>query len=180
MPKLADKFKKMLISGEINPEKLNAMTSEGRREFFAKILGEDNARNVNSLFESKLLMKNKQLAMINWAKQVAGIKPEVRRDLISRIERMDERVLNPAGEDEFLADLARTKLGTDVTFEEAKVITDYSKVVSGTKDALSKAPDDLKLREDYGRSLLDMNEYLNSIAPSKDNIAISVANLPRA
>jgi hypothetical protein len=180
VPQLADKFKKMLISGEINPEKLNAMTSDSRREFFAKILGENNARNVNSLFESKLLMKNKQLAMINWAKQVTGIKPEVRRDLISRIERMAPEVLSPAGEDSFLADLARTKLGTDVSFDEAKVIVEYSKVVAGTKDALSKAPDDLKLREDYGRSLLDMNEYLNSIAPSKDNIAISVANLPRA
>ena len=180
MPNLANKFKKMLISGEINPEKLNAMTSEERRKFFSSILGEDNAKNVNSLFESKLLMKNKQLAMINWAKQVTGIKPEIRRDLISRIERMDASVLNPAGEDAFLADLARTKLGTDVTFNEAKVIVEYSKVVSGTKESLALSPDDLKLREDYGRSLLDMNEYLNSIAPSKDNIAISVMNLPRA
>jgi len=180
LPKLADKFKQMLVSGKINPETLNAMTSEGRRAFFAEHFGLDNAKNINSLFEQKLLLKNQQAAMISWAKTVSGIKPEIRRDLISRIERMNEAILSPKDEKLFLADLARTKLGTEVTFEQAKNISNLSKVVSETKDIFASDPMNEKLQLDYGMSLLRMDEYLNKIAPSKDNIALSVINLPRA
>jgi hypothetical protein len=180
LSKLSDKFKQMLVSGKINPETLNGMTSEGRRAFFEQHFGLDNAKNINSLFEQKLLLKNQQAAMISWAKTVSGIKPDVRRDLISRIERMDARVLSPDGEKNFLTDLARTKLGTDVTFEQATKISNLSKVVSETKDAFAKDPMNEQLQLEHGMSLLKMDEYLNKIAPSKDNIALSIINLPRA
>ena len=180
IPALANKFKKMLVEGKIDPVKLSEMTSVQRREFFGKILGENNAKNVNSLFEQNLLLKNRQKAMVNWAKTVTGIKPEIRRDLISRIGRMDERVLNPKNESEFLADLASTKLGTNVTFEETQQIMNLSKVVSETNEALALNPNDKNAQLNYGMSLLKMDEYLNSVSPSKDNIAISVMNLPRA
>jgi hypothetical protein len=49
---------------------------------------------VNSTFEAKLLLKDQQRGYLTWAKKLTGVTPEIRRDLISRIEKMD-KVLNP-------------------------------------------------------------------------------------
>ena len=107
-------FKKGLKNREIDPQKLMNMTSEERRSFIAKFVGQDNAKDVNSLFESKLLLKNQKAGMISWAKRVAGITPEVRRDLLSKIEKLD-KVLDPAEQNVFLQDLASKRLGLEIT-----------------------------------------------------------------
>ncbi len=156
-----EKFIEALKTGKINPVKLAEMTSKERRNYLSDIVGKENAKEVNALFESKLLLKNQQQGMINWAKKTAGLKPEVRRDLISRIEKLD-KVLDPKEQDLFLEDLASTKLGTDVTFEEAKHIADLSRKIT-----------ELKTGEDrmaYGRAKVELGNYIsdlkNSNAPS--------------
>ena len=74
LPKhVVDIFLKKLKAGEINPEQLADMSSKERNTFFASFLGKENAAKVNASFESKLLLKNQQLGIINWAKNVAGI-----------------------------------------------------------------------------------------------------------
>lgn len=148
----ANKFIKGLRSGEIDPDKLSGMASAERHDYLSRFVGENNATGVNSLFESKLLLKNQQTGMINWAKKVAGLTPEVKRDLITRIGKLDT-VLNPAEQERFLTDLATTKLGTDVTAEEAnKVFTLSNKI----KDAEvgSRA---------YGQAKVDLINYVNEL-----------------
>ena len=77
LPKfLVDKFLEKLKSGEIDPAKLTDMTSAERNSYFSSFMGETNATKVNALFESKILLKNQQQGIINWAKQVTGIKPK--------------------------------------------------------------------------------------------------------
>lgn len=126
LPKeFANKFIQALKDGRINPDKMAKMSSEERRTFFKDIVGEKDAVEVNSLFESKLLLKDQKTGLVTWAKQISGITEGVRKDLISRIEKMD-RVLTPASERAFLEDLAGQKLGTKVTFEEAKIIAEQS------------------------------------------------------
>jgi hypothetical protein len=124
-PKVVDKFKQALVSGKLDPEKLARMTSEQRHKLFTEVVGEGNAKFVNGNFEEKLLLKNQQAGYLSWAKKVAGITPDARRDLISRIEKLDH-VLNPVEEKAFLKDLASTKLGIDVTSKEAKQIANMS------------------------------------------------------
>lgn len=136
----AEQFKQKLISGEINPEKLSSISSEERRTFFSSFLGENNAKNINTLFESKLLLKNQQQGIINWAKTVGGIKPEVMRDLLSKVNKMTE-VLNPAERQFFLEDLASHKLGIkNVTLEQAQKITELANKVNETQAAMEGAP----------------------------------------
>lgn len=155
---LADLFKQKLKNGEIDPQKLADMSSEERHKFFADFLGEDNAKQVNSLFESKLLLKNQKAGMITWAKSVAGLKEATRRDLISRIERLD-KVLNPADQTKFLHDLASTKLGLDVTQEEAKNIADLSKNVQESRTAMESGGD----RMTYGRAVVALRNYMSDL-----------------
>jgi hypothetical protein len=156
---LSEEFRKRLKSGEIDPEKLSGMTSQERRDYFGSFLGDDNAKNVNALFEKNLLRKNKMDAMVKWAKEVTGIRPEVKRDLITKLEKMQSdpnALLDPKTEQAFLQDLASAKIGTDVTLEEATAISQMTKDMMGAKSAMEKGGD----RLEYGASRVILENYM--------------------
>src|SRR5436190_2097637 len=98
------KFIQAIKDGVIDPGKLTEMSSAGRHAFFSRFVGEVDVLEVNSLFESKLLLKNQQAGLIAWAQKVAGITESIRKNMISRISRMD-KVLTAADEQSFLANL---------------------------------------------------------------------------
>lgn len=157
----AEEFISRLQSGKIDPVKLAEMTSKQRRDFFTDFLGKDDAINVNSLFESKLLLKDKQRGMITWAKTVTGIKPEIRNDLLSRIQKMDERILNPENEKIFLEDLASTRLGISVTANEAKVIYDLSQKIKELKPEVIDLPNGHAKRLEFGATRRALEKFVN-------------------
>lgn len=158
LPKnLTKPFKEALASGKINPGRLAGMSSAERRSFFEGIVGADNATDVNTLFESKLLLKHQQQGMIAWAKQVSGISEQARRDIIARVEKMD-RVLDAADQQSFLEDLAAKRLGADISFEEAQKLTELSRDVTQKRAALT--PEN---RLDYGRARVALQNYVNKL-----------------
>src|SRR3990167_1117876 len=114
-----EKFIKALKEGVIDPGKLAELSSLERRSFLQKIVGEADAAEVNALFESKLLLKNQQAGMVSWAEKVAGLKPEARRGIIDKINKL-EKVLSAEEEALFLEDLASKRMGIDVKFEDAQ------------------------------------------------------------
>ena len=164
---LADKFRQALKEGKINPEKLADMASEDRRTFFEGIVGKDNAVKVNVLFETEYLLKDKQAGMIKWAKQITGIKPEIRNSLIERIQKMDERILNPADEKAFLQDLANKRMGTEITLEEAKQITALSNNLAKAKQNISSN------RIEVGSARVALENYLNDIKRENNKVKLS-------
>lgn len=186
LPKnLADKFKKHLKSGDINAIKLSLMSSADRKKHLSKFVGGDNAKNINTLFEQRLLAKNKVNAMVSWAKEVTGMKKEARTDLVSKIEKMTQeeevKLLNPKNEKMFLEDLVSHKLGVNVSFKETKQITKLSNKITKNKLALNKK-NNTKNRIALGNSMLDANDYIDSLKPTMgylDQVA-NVANMPKA
>jgi len=172
IPQSVDRFKQALTDGTLNPEQMSTMTSAERRGLIAGIVGENDATAVNALFESKLLLKNQQTGMINWAKKVLGVSPQVKRDLISRIEKMD-KILSPEDQGMFLKDLAEYKLGFGVSSDEAKTITDMTKKMV---DLRGKAdPETFKFaseseRLDYGTSLATLQDYVGSLKIQKPTL----------
>lgn len=169
-PKVVDSFKRALVSGKINPEKLAGMTSDVRHKLLSEVVGEGNAKFVNSNFEEKMLLKNQKQGYLNWAKSIAGLKPETRRTLEAKIANMDH-VLNPEEERAFLKDLASTKLGFGVSVKEAKKIADLSSKVQeaealprSSKEAafdknFSPSANDMK----YGYARYDFHQYLSEL-----------------
>lgn len=157
-PKEADEFKHVLISGEIDPLKLAEMTSAERHAFFAERFGEATAGPMNTLLESKLLLKNQQAGMINWAKRMMGQNKVAQRDVISRVQNMKE-ILTPADEDAFLEDLASSRLGTRVSYEEAQTIADLSSKVSEAKAAMENGGD----RMEYGRAAIALKNQVEDM-----------------
>ena len=59
-------FLRAVKDGSINVDEIASLAnSEQRREVFARVVGPENASTVNSLFESKLLLKNQRQGMID-------------------------------------------------------------------------------------------------------------------
>src|SRR3954468_3193402 len=118
-PADAEEFKRQILSGEIDPLKLAEMTSAERHAFFTQRFGEAMAGPMNTLLESKLLLKNQQAGMVNWAQRMMGQNPQAQKDIVSKVKNM-EKLLSPKDEDAFLAELAAHKLGTRISYEEAQ------------------------------------------------------------
>jgi hypothetical protein len=156
----SEKFRKALMNGTLKPEDLINKTSKERHDIFASLLGEENAKDVNALFESKLLLKNQQKGLITWAESLLGLRPSARHDLLSKIQRMD-KVLNPATEAEFLTDLAEKRLGIEVTYEEAQTINDLANKASDLEARLKAG--NLPDRLEYGRAQVALNNYVNKL-----------------
>lgn len=169
-PETHEKFKQALISGKINPDKLESMSSDERHSVFKDIVGDAHAGFANKEFEGKLLLKNKQQGYLTWAKGLTGVKEPVKRDLISRISRMDSRILDPATEKSFLADLAEAKLGVGVSVDEAKTISSMSQ---GIQNSTAVAEDAVKThgytdaskaaRVEAGANKVALQNYVDSL-----------------
>jgi len=144
----AEEMKKALKDGRINPEKITAMTSKERRTFLEGIVGKENAKEVNLLFEKKLLLKNQQKAIIDWAKSVTGLSKAQKEATAEKIKQTyadkKRRVFEPKENEIFLneiiSDVFSRKFKTDISLEEAQVITELSSEASKAK---------LKMNEDF-------------------------------
>jgi len=173
MPETITKFKQGLVSGEIDPAKLSQMSSQERNDLFSKYVGSSNAKAVNAAFESKLLLKNQKQGMITWAKQVSGINPAARRDIIKRIENM-QTILDPVDEKQFMRDLTQTRLGINVSEQEAKKIADLSKKVSDL-EAMRKADKTFEsndIRLEYGRAVEDLTSYVSDLKINSEKVKL--------
>jgi hypothetical protein len=169
LPDTREKFKQALIAGKIVPEKLAKMTSEERHKLFSDIVGEGNSKFVNSTFEQKTLLKDQQAGYLRWAKKLANVSPETRRDLVNRISKLD-KVLDPERERQFLKDLASTKLGLDVTAKEAKQIANMASRVTEleTKRRADGTFPSETDRMAYGRAKVEFDSHM---AELKNNAA---------
>lgn len=157
------KFLSAIREGRIDPAKLVTMSSEERRTFFKDIVGEDNAKEVNAQLESKLILKDQKRGMVTWAQKVSGISETVRRDMIARIEKLD-RVLDADNAHNFLEDLAAKRLGTDISFEEAKNVASMSRQLAEAKDALTETdPAGSPSRLNYGAKYVALQNYMHEL-----------------
>lgn len=174
LPKdIANKFKQSIKSGKIDIDKLSDMSSLKRRDFFTEMVGERNAREVNALFESKLLLKNQQRGMVTWAKQITGIRPELKNTLVDKIMKM-EPILSVQEENLFFNDLASKRLGADITTKEAGEIVELSEKIRELENYKTD-----KERIKYGRAKIALTDYVSSLNPKKANLLTNIANVPR-
>jgi hypothetical protein len=158
----------MIKNGTISPETMMAMTSSERRAFFAEHFGEENASTLNLGLERKMILKNQQKGMVTWAKQIAGLTPKAKRDIISRVNKMTD-VLTPETEEAFLEDLAAQALGVSVSMEEAGNITALAQETTAKKEVMEsskrRGPNEgpTKIELDYGRAAVAFDNYLSTL-----------------
>ena len=150
----AQAFIDRLKNGEISPEKMNAMSSAERKDYFKSFLSEEETKQVNLLFERKILNKNRESGLIAWAEQVSGKNTKQRDALVTTIKKntaeRDKRLFSPEDEKAFLNDLVEQRLGIGVSHEESKAIFELSKKFQETRDLFNKSKIHSKLEEIKG------------------------------
>ena len=155
------KLKQALRDGKLDPFKLAEMTSEERNTTFQEFTNKENATKINALFESKLLLKNQVTGFESWAKKITGITSDAKRDILSKIQRLD-KVLSPEENEQFLRDLASTRLGLGVSDVEAKTLYDLSQDIAKNKENADEngvfKTEDQRLK--YGQSVVALENYL--------------------
>jgi hypothetical protein len=163
LPKyIAEDFKNKVDRGVIDIKKLSNMTSGERRNFFETFVGKENAKQLNASFESKLLLKSQQKALEGWVDKMSGLKPELKRDTLARIQRL-QAVLEPKQMDEFLSDFIEQKLGMKVTYTEATAISKLAQEVKAKKD---KDPHSVE----YGLAKVAFDDFVSTLKTRAETI----------
>jgi hypothetical protein len=153
------------------------MTSKERNEFFKGVVGDEYAIMTNSLFESKLLLQNQKQGLVTWAKTVAGLKPEVRSDLLSKVNKL-QNALTPENTDDFLNDFVNTKLGVSVTDKEAADIARFAQEATVAKEVMESSPrrslNGVPTKEEllYGEKTIALNNYVNDLKSDAEKLSI--------
>lgn len=159
----AKSFLDAIRTKKLDLEDLPKMSSAARRETFAKIVGDEMAPEVNALFESKLILKDWKKGMVSFVKKTAGLSDKGKLDFLAKVERLD-RVLEPAEESAFLADLAAQKLGATVTPDEARAISQGAKELSTLRDqwdGTAWSSNDARL--EYGAAFTKYQDYVGAL-----------------
>lgn len=181
VPEYAEKFLDAIRDGALSPESLMSMTSAERREAFGRLVGKENAHEINAQFESKMLLADQKKGLVNWAKKVGGLTEPARRDILSTISKLD-KVLQPEDEQSFMEDLAAKKLGVSVTAEEARQIFDLSKTAETAKALMQEDIGNVANRVAYGRALMDLKDGVESMKPGGHTFLhniVDVLNIPK-
>ena len=142
----SEALKTAIRKGEISPEKLSELDSQGRRDLFAKYIGQDAAKETNLLFEKKLLLKNQERAMYDFAREATGMSKADKEATLEKIRQAHEdknrRLYEPTERESFLneitSDIYSKKYGTDVSLDEAQKITELARDTKLAKDALTE------------------------------------------
>lgn len=175
-------FEDAVDEGTLDPHNLAKLSSAERREAFTQILGPDVAKEVNTLFEEKMLKPNQARAFEEWERSLKGLNKAARTDISSKIQSLGH-ILSPTEEKDFLADLTAKRLSATVTHEEAKQILDMSTKTEQLKTIWDADPtNDLK-RQAYGTSLIDLRDTVEGMKPdghTYTNVALNVLGIPKA
>lgn len=180
-----DAFKIAIRDGDITPELLmyesdgsTPRTTQSRIELLVPFTGKGNAKEVNQLIESKLILKNWKKGLQTAIRDITGMKPEKKNDLVTRIERM-ESILTPTEEGAFLEGLASKKLETEVTKEEMTQIVERIKEVQKANSKFEES-NTYEDRINAGLKRLELEEYVTSINPNVNSILEEIIGIPRA
>ena len=176
LPKgMVDSIKAEMTDAKVT--ELILMSSKERRAYFTKILGsEEHAIFLNQNFEKSIVAKNQLLSIKNLMAKVTGLKPETRRDMIAKVERMTAQgIMQPAEVDLFLADLAEQKLGVAITPQEAQNLSELAKIAETRRglvtDWSEKGVNSLPMQ--YGRAKVAFDNYINQLKDEANGIHLS-------
>lgn len=181
--KLLDALRK-----EGDPQKMVKRSSKERHEWFSSLVGEENAGHLNSLFESKLLLKNQQKGFESFIKNIGGSK-QIQKDFLSKVQALDKALTDKEIE-QYLGDYISKKLGFDIPEEQFKELSKLSQEVTVKYEAgdiknMSTASqmdsrewfkgEKNKKRLEYGRAVIALDNYATSLKQQAGKVTLSEA-----
>lgn len=172
MPDKVAEFRRALKQKDIKISDLLNMDTATRTEMLRHYAGE-NARDVNLLFEQKLVLKNKMQGMKNWASKMGEIgrySPKKAAEIAQMVQefknRQTERIFSPKEEEAFLNDLADSKVGTHITREEAARVFELTSRIDELKKNFNPETGEWTNQKDgiaYGVSKVLTERYVDNL-----------------
>lgn len=157
---VAERLIEAVKDGKIVNSELLRATPEARTSFFAEIVGKENAKEVNLVYEKKVLLKDQQQALLRTLQTVK--KPKEYKDkILARIEKLD-KILDKTEQDNFFRDLAQEQLGYGVTYDEAVRLTEMTRKIRELEEVVKNNPSN-KTRQEYGNAYVILDEYVRGL-----------------
>lgn len=165
-----DKLKDAFRKGELDPEKLN-IESQARRELLSKYISPENAKQVSLLFEKKLLLKNQEKAMYDFANETLGMNQEAKQEITDKIKKSyqekKDRVFDPKEDEKFLneitSEIYSKKYSTEVSLEDAQKITELAHDVKEARDSIKDESVKTKESENFGAAKVALDNYVGEL-----------------
>ncbi len=159
-----EKLKAAFRDGEISIEKLYDMTSEERHTLFKHYIGEDFARLVNSDFEKAILSQQKDAFNKFVEKTFTPKQKDLRSAFVKKLEKID-KVMDQTEVEDFLGDLANTKLGMkDVSEAEISTMLEMKKNFEDLESQIPEnAPDNSAESLAYGFARNEFNKFVGKL-----------------
>lgn len=182
-----EKLSKALRERDVSLTKLYEMTSEERNALLSHYVGKTFATRVNAEFE-KAMLSNQKKALANWVGKATSYSEPIRRDLLKRVERL-EKALTKDEERGFLKDLVDTKLGMNLTEEEAQQILTMKKTVDELRAKIPQGyanTDDVVLTKDmpdealaFGYAMDDFIQLTQGMKREAEALTLKERFLPK-
>ena len=104
-PSVSKVLLKAVGDGSFNPtEYADKADTAAREAYIEKFVGKENVKEVNTLMESKMLLKDQQRGLATAVKKLTGLSEKAKTDFVSRINKM-EKMLTPEEQKAFYADI---------------------------------------------------------------------------
>lgn len=172
LPEKVNDFRQALKEKEIKIADLLNMTTEARIELLKTYAG-DNAPQVNTLFEEKLILKNRMLGIKNWAAKMGEIgkyskegKAALDKSISEYRAAQQQRIFSPKENEAFLNSLANKQIGTGITQQEAGNIFELSKKAEELFKEFNQKTEKWsseKAAADYGSAKVIYKKYIDSL-----------------
>jgi hypothetical protein len=170
LPDKVEEYRKALKDKKIDVLKLMdpKMSSEARTKIFEEFAGKD-AKVMDTLFEEKLILKNRLQGLKNFINKTAELKQysqagkdELARSMAELKAKQQERILSPKEHEAFLNDLADKMIGTHVSREVAGKIYELGQKADAVKNVNPKLTG---VSDEYFQAKKELNDYVNSQMP---------------
>lgn len=174
IPKIvAEKIKTALKGKDITLAKLfDIRLTEDRIKYLEKFVGE-NAKDINTLFEQKLILKNQYAGLKNFIDKITASgryneakKVELAKALEDWKVKQQERIFNPKEGEIVLGSLIEKIVGSTVSEEQRTNIAKFSIAVNELKkgfDETTSKWNSEKQRIEYGASKVILENYISEL-----------------
>ena len=153
------------------------MSTKERTKLFSKYGSPEEATLINTLYENKLLLKNRTLGVINLFKklgQIGRYDPTKKAQLDTLIQEFKdkqlERTLSPKETESFLNDAADVMLGRHITKEQALAIFKIDKKIRDLKKSYNEETltwSNQNDKQEYGATVRALEIYTQELGTAK-------------
>lgn len=171
LPDKLEEYRKAIKDRKLDLVEMMKMSTEDRTAEFEKFAGKEGAKQLNRLFEEKLILKNRIQGLKNFVNKSAQLgkyspmgKAEIEREISEYRSKQQERIFSPKEHEAYLGGLVEKMLGVHIPKEVAAKVFELS--AKADKEKVNN-PKLSGVSDEYFKAKQELNQYVESQKPQK-------------